>query len=170
MPLIGVSIALPDASGEVLQSYRLGLGDLTAVHIPSHITLLPPVEVGSPEQEQEMDEHLTRIAAEQPPFRVHLRGTGTFRPVSPVVFVNLVEGIGECELLARAVTSGPVGLEAEFPYHPHVTIAHHLDDEVMDRAFEEMADFEDVFEVDCFWLYVFDETLGWQKARSFALG
>ena len=75
-------------------------------------------------------------------FEVHLRGTGTFRPVSPVVFVSLVQGISQTEQLAAAVRSGPLDVDVEFPFHPHVTVAHHLTDEQMDRAFDELAEFD----------------------------
>ena len=53
-------------------------------------------------------------------------------------------------------TPGPLAVELDFPYHPHVTIAHHLDDPTLDRAFEELADFECGFAVDAFSLYVHD--------------
>ena len=43
---------------------------------------------------------------------MRLRGTGTFRPVSPVVFVNVAEGISRCELLADAVRRGPLEIDA----------------------------------------------------------
>ena len=51
-------------------------------------------------------------------FRVHLRGTGTFRPVSPVVFVGVVEGISQCEQLAAGVRQGPAGDRARLPLPP----------------------------------------------------
>ena len=60
------------------------------------------------------------------PFRVHLRGTGTFQPISPVVFVGVVQGISQCEVLAAEVLRGPLAIDRAFPFHPHVTIAHHL--------------------------------------------
>ena len=100
---------------------------------------------------------------------MHLRGTGTFRPVSPVVFVTLVEGISQCEQLAVAVRRGPLDVDLQYPYHPHVTVAHDLEDPLLDRAFEELAGFECEFDVDGFHLYVHDEDAGWQATRHFAL-
>jgi 2'-5' RNA ligase len=44
----------------------------------------------------EVEEHLRKVALAEQPFELHLRGTGTFRPVSPVVFVQLAQGIGDC--------------------------------------------------------------------------
>ena len=116
-----------------------------------------------------VEEHLDTVAVDVDAFRIHLRGTGTFRPVSPVVFVSLVEGISECELLAHGVRRGPLAVDLDFPYHPHVTIAHHLGDAQLDRAFTELADFECEFDADHFALYVHDESTGWQPTREFAL-
>ena len=48
----------------------------------------------------------------------------------------------QAEALAWSVGRGPLDIEREFPYHPHVTIAHHLADDVLDRAFAELADFD----------------------------
>jgi 2'-5' RNA ligase len=90
--------------------------------------------------------------------------------VSPVVFVAVAEGISQCEALAEAVRRGPLGMELQFPYHPHVTVAHHLDDVVLDKAFDDLAGFECVFEVDRFHLYTHDAALGWQPTREFPLG
>jgi 2'-5' RNA ligase len=165
---IGVSLAVPEPWGAQLQDYRVGLGDPAAAGIPTHITLVPPVEVDEADLPAVVA-HLEEAAAETLAFEVHLRGTGTFRPVSPVVFVSLVEGISGCELLAKTVAQGPLARESEFPYHPHVTIAHHLPEELMDRAFADMAEFECRFTVDRFWLYVHHEDLGWSPAHELVL-
>lgn len=168
MPTIGVAVAIPEPWGRELQDYRTSVGDLTATQIPTHITLIPPVAVGADDLAA-VEAHLAAVAGRIDAFRIHLRGTGTFRPVSPVVFVSVVQGISECELLADAVRQGPLAVELGFPYHPHVTIAHHLEDAQLDRAFEELAAFECEFDTDHFALYVHDEGIGWQPTRDFAL-
>jgi 2'-5' RNA ligase len=169
VPTIGVSIAVPDPFGTELQDFRVALGDESARRIPTHITLVPPTEIPD-EALADIEAHLRSAAARQQPFRVRLRGTGTFRPVSPVVFVGVVEGISSCEMLAAATRSGPFTVQVGFPYHPHVTVAHHLGDAQLDRAFTELADYEAGFEVDQFWLYVHDERHGWRPTQAFALG
>lgn len=165
---IGVAIAVPDPWGAQLQQYRTALGDPSAVGIPTHITLMPPFETGTGELAK-IEEHLEDTARTRAPFRVHLRGTGTFRPVSPVVFVTVVEGISGCEQLAFAIRRGPLAADLQFPYHPHVTVAHHLDDPRLDRAFDDLADFECTFEAENFSLYVHDLEEGWVPTRNFPL-
>lgn len=168
MPTIGVAVAIPEPWASELQDYRAAVGDTTAAMIPTHITLVPPTEVSG--ELSDIESHLALVAAEVGAFDVHLRGTGTFRPVSPVVFVSLVEGISQCEQLAHAVRRGPLDVDLAYPYHPHVTVAHHLPDGQLDRAFAELADFDCAFAVEQFHLYVHDDNLGWRPTRDFALG
>ena len=169
MSTIGVAIAIPEPWASTLQDYRTSIGDATAAQIPTHITLLPPIEV--PDEEiPVVADHLATAATKVEPFDIHLRGTGTFRPVSPVVFVTVAEGISSCELLADAVRQGPLEIDLDYPYHPHVTIAHHLDDETLDRAFGDLTAFECSFGADSFCLYVHDESEGWAPTRKFGLG
>lgn len=74
---------------------------------PAHVTLLGPTEIEAgclPAVEA----HLAAVAAAHPPFAMHLRGTGTFRPVTEVVFVAVATGISECERLAAAIGGAKV--------------------------------------------------------------
>jgi 2'-5' RNA ligase len=168
VPTIGVAVAIPEPWATQLQDYRTSVGDTTAAKIPTHITLVPPTEVADAEV-TEVEEHLAAAASSVTEFSVHLRGTGTFRPVSPVVFVTLVRGISGCEQLAKAVRRGPLEVDLEYPYHPHVTVAHPLDDDQLDRAFGDLAGFECEFAVERFHLYVHDAEAGWQPTRHFPL-
>lgn len=143
-------------------------GDGQGASIPTHITLVPPVDLPD-ERLADVERHLAEVAATSPAYAVHLRGSGTFRPVSPVVFVNLVEGISQTEQLAKDCRSGPLALDLDFPFHPHVTVAHVADDVVLDRAFEELGDFDCAFGVAAFHLYVHDADRGWIATRGFAL-
>jgi 2'-5' RNA ligase len=168
VPTIGVALAIPEPWASQLQDYRTSVGDATATMIPTHITLVPPTEIPD-EDLAGVEEHLARVADDTAAFPVHLRGTGTFRPVSPVVFVTVVRGISQCEQLAEALRRGPLAMDLQFPYHPHVTIAHHLPDEALDRAFRELATFESVFAAREFHLYAHDDEVGWKPTRAFPL-
>lgn len=168
MVTIGVAVAIPEPWATQLQEYRTSIGDTMAATIPTHITLVPPTVVTDDEFEK-IEAHLEMAAADVPAFAVHLRGTGTFRPVSPVVFVSVVEGISQCEQLAEAVRRGPLAVDLAYPYHPHVTIAHDLAEPQLDRAFDELSEFNCAFDVDDYHLYVHDHVQGWTPTRYFAL-
>ena len=168
MPTIGVSIAIPSPHAEMLQAKRASFGDPLAHSIPSHITLLPPTEVSDDELPGVVD-HLESVAELGQSFPMVLRGTGTFRPVSPVVFVQVSGGLAQCEVLEKAVRRGPLRRDLDFNYHPHVTVAHHVPEDNLDRAFSELADFECTFVVEEFHLYEHGPDKVWRPVRSFAL-
>lgn len=168
MPTIGVALAIPEPWASQLQQYRTSIGDPSAQQIPTHITLVPPTAVEFADLGT-IESHLDEVAASLTAFPVHLRGTGSFRPVSAVIFVALAEGISACEALADAVRQGPLDHELAFPYHPHVTVAHDLDEEVLDRAFADLADFECEFVVSRFHLYCHESADGWKPTRDFVL-
>jgi 2'-5' RNA ligase len=169
MRTIGVAIAIPDPYGSELQAWREKFGDPLARAIPTHITLLPPTEVAAAALPA-IEEHLRWVAEVEQPFEIHLRGTGTFRPVSPVVFIRLATGISNCERVERSVRSGPLGRALKFNYHPHVTVAHDLCDELLDRAFETLSDYEARFEVWGFSLYEHGTDGVWRPQRDFCFG
>lgn len=149
---IGVAVAIPPPYAAELQRWRADFGDPFADAIPPHVTLLPP----TPVREDGLDEvrqHLSRAGSEHRPFEMTLRGTGSFRPVSPVVFVQVAVGISECEQVEQQVRSGVLHRDLAFYYHPHVTVAHDLEADVLDRAFTMLADYEASFMVEGFSLY-----------------
>lgn len=168
MRTIGVAVPIPEPFGSELQDWRRSFGDPLADAIPAHITLLPPADVDDAAHAS-VAGHLAAVASTFAPFRVHLRGTATFRPVSPVVFVALSEGISACERLSAAVRTGPLRVDLSFPYHPHVTVAHHLADDAMTNAFETLAGYDAVFDVTAFSLYQHGADGYWRRERDFPL-
>ncbi|MFI6264566.1 2'-5' RNA ligase family protein [Micromonospora sp. NPDC051006] len=164
---IGIAVDIPEPWGSVLTQRRVEAGDPLAV--PAHVTLLGPTEIPATALPA-VERHLATVAAAHLPFTLHLRGTGTFRPVTQVVFVAVAAGISECELLAAAINAAPeLRREARFPYHPHVTVAQDVAPEALDKAYEDLADFSAVFEVAGFTLFSHGQTR-WQPRRDFRLG
>jgi 2'-5' RNA ligase len=166
---VGVAIGIPEPLGGRLDRHRAAAGDPMAEFIPSHVTLLGPTDVAAASM-PDIEKHLATVAARRPAFPVQLRGTGTFRPVTEVVFVAVAAGISELEQLADAVRSGPLERELHFPYHPHVTVAHDISTDALDRIFERLAGFSARFEVDHFTLYVHGSDGRWRPVRDFPLG
>lgn len=165
----GVALGIPEPWTGQLQDWRERLGDPNAAGIPPHVTLLPPTALHDDDVEG-VEEHLRVVASGERAFALHLQGTGTFRPVSPVVFVEVVEGAGDCARVQAAVRSGPLSRELGFPYHPHVTVAHHLRDEQLDEAFEALADFDCHFEVRGFHLYEHGSDGVWRPEQGYQFG
>lgn len=165
---IGVSIPIPEPYHSRLTRARVEAGDPRAYSIPPHVTLLPPVVV-EPGQMGVVVDHLSDVAARSRPFVMELSGTETFRPLSQVVFVNLRSGARECAALHEAVNAGPLRQDLQFPYHPHVTIAHDVAEENLDRAEADMAGFDALFAVAHFSLYEFGDDGVWRDVSTFVL-
>ena len=163
---IGVAIGIPEPFRSELQDWRERLGDPQAKYIPPHVTLLPPTAVAA-ELIGSVEDHLRVIARVERPFPIVLRGSGTFRPVSPVVFVPLVAGISDCERLEVQVRSGPLARPSRFNYHPHVTVAHDVPEDVLNRAFADLADYYAEFDCASFQLFEQDPDEFWNPIREF---
>jgi len=165
---MGVAIAVPEPHGSQLREMRAQFGDQLARTVPSHVTLLPPLEVDV-HQLDEIRARLDKAAGSVPAFRMRLRGTGTFRPVSPVVYVRVNAGYVATAVLAGQLRQALEAPRPEFPFHPHVTVAHHLDDDALDHADDTLRDFACDFEVEEFALYLHDAAAGWVPQHSFSL-
>lgn len=166
---IGVSIAVPEPYGRLLQERRAAFGDPAAYAIPTHVTLLPPTEVECSELPA-FGRYLAGVARQGRPFPMRLDGTDTFRPLSPVVYVCVTEGGTDCAELQELVRSGPVARELQFPYHPHVTVAHGIGEAGMDRAQSELAEFAAAWTASGFALYAQGSDGVWRQLRVFPFG
>lgn len=165
---IGVAIGIPPPWGAQLDRVRRRAGDPQAAQIPSHLTLLGPTDV-APADLAPIEAHLAAVAGGAVGFGLELRGTGTFRPVSEVVYVAVADGAACCARLAAAVRTGPLDRPPRFPYHPHVTVAHDLAGAALDAVAARLAGFQARFAVDHLTLYVHGPDGRWRPVRHFPL-
>jgi 2'-5' RNA ligase len=70
-------------------------------------------------------------------------------------------------VLERAVRSQVLFRDAQYPYHPHVTVAQALSDDALDRAYEGLAGFDARFVVPGFTLFEHGTDGVWRPAHSF---
>lgn len=164
---VGVVIGIPEPLSSELETWRASFGDPMAALVPAHITLITTTPTHDWES---MLDHVRRVAAGQRPFTVTLSGSGTFRPVSPVVFVNLSAGFEECVELHRRLQCGPLARELPFAYHPHVTVAHDVSSASMDSALARLENYEASFRVDTMGLYEHDKTGVWKLREELTFG
>ncbi len=167
--MLGVAIAIPDPHSSVLVNWRRRVGDPAAELVFPHVTLLPPTPVPADAMD-DVERHLRAAAGAHAPFVMHLAGTGTFRPLSPVVFIQVATGVSDCELLERAIRCDPLDRDLEFPYHPHVTVAQELPDTALDEAYDGLAGFVARFTVKRIVLFARDAGGSWDWRSEFPLG
>lgn len=166
--VLGIVVPVPEPWAQLLVDWRSKVGDPQADLVPPHVTLLPPTEVPVADRPA-ISAHLAEVARCHPPFEMHLSGTGTFSPVSNVVFIAVAKGIGNCELLATDVRGGPLARPLSFPYHPHVTVAHDVPADMLDVAYKGLADLSAVFAVDSFTEFEQTPSGAWTVAREYRL-
>jgi len=166
---IGVAIEVPEPFGPELQAWRADFGDPSAWLIPAHVTLLPPTVVTHAAVE-EIEEHLVKVATGTRSFPVRLSGTDSFRPVSPVVYVRVVDGVQPCDELQRRIRTGPLARDLPFPFHPHVTVAHELEPAALDRAQQALHGYAADFLVDSVGLYEHGPDGKWRNRIRFDFG
>jgi 2'-5' RNA ligase len=166
--VLGIVVPVPEPWAQLLVDWRSKVGDPQASLVPPHVTLLPPTEVPTADR-AEIGRHLAEVARCHPPFDMHLSGTGTFSPVSDVVFVAVARGIGSCELIANDVRRGPLARSLNFPYHPHVTVAHDVPADMLELAYSGLADLSAEFRVDAFTEFEQTASGAWTVAREYPL-
>ncbi|WP_165788055.1 2'-5' RNA ligase family protein [Arthrobacter glacialis] len=163
---LGVIISLPAALAAEISARRAVYQGPDAAVVPPHITL---VSGRTTDTWEKAAEHVRSVAATAAPFVISLRGTGTFEPVSPVVYLNVARGGAECTELHEQLLAGPLEHLLEFDFLPHLTVAHDLDEPAMTLAKSEMATFNADFEVGSIGL--FDHLGGgWELREELSLG
>jgi 2'-5' RNA ligase len=165
---VGVVIDLPEPHASVIRRWRGRSGDAHGAVIPPHVTLLPPTSVHRDALDDAIA-HLREVATEVEPFSMQLGGTDSFRPTSQVVFVQVVNGMVECKQLESAIRRGPLDRPREFPFHPHVTVAHDVDAAALDAAYDGLSEFVARFRVNEFALFT-QENGAWTEQQKFDLG
>ncbi|MGY1635075.1 2'-5' RNA ligase family protein [Geodermatophilus sp. SYSU D00742] len=166
--VLGVVVPIPEPWSQLFVDWRTKVGDPQASLVPPHVTLLPPTEVVAADRPA-ISAHLAAVAASHAPFDMHLSGTGTFAPVSQVVFVAVARGIGNCELIANDVRCGPLARSLSYPYHPHVTVAHDVPADMLDLAYCGLADLSAQFRVRHFTEFEQAPDGTWVIAREYPL-
>ena len=164
---LGVILGFPPGIAEELQRWRASFGDPMATVIPAHITLVTTTPTDDWEAARD---HVREVARTQAPFMVTIAGTGSFRPVSPVVFINVAEGFEECVELHEKLQTGPLARDLPFAYHPHVTIAHDVAPESLDEAETVLKDYRATFPVVSMGLYEHDTNGIWQLREELDFG
>lgn len=119
---IGLAFPLPEPLyGQVLS--LCPHGEQAQRH--PHLTLQPPTEI-TVAALPFVIARLRHVACGFAPFQVSLGQARTFLPISPVAYLPVEAGAGQCAELHRALGFGPWRRSDRFPFVPHVTLAHNF--------------------------------------------
>ncbi|WP_249289361.1 2'-5' RNA ligase family protein [Mobiluncus mulieris] len=138
--MLGVMYLAPREPGQVYlgmiiplpEPYASELAKITKTHgVPPHITIVEPRPV-NPEDVPLVRAEAERLCADFSPFVISFGNIGDFRPVSPVVYIEVQRGFETCKELAKRLRFGPLAGEARFPYYPHITLGTNVTDADLD--------------------------------------
>lgn len=139
---LGVVLLVPAPWSAEIDGLRRALGDGALGRIPTHLTLVPPVNVNE-DRLAEAVAVLRAAAGRTRPFAVHLGPPATFLPVNPVVYLAVDgEGADEVRRLRDAVFAGPLDRSLSWPFVPHVTLADEADPDRITSALGALRDYE----------------------------
>ena len=108
------------AVGEFVESLRAELHPQVP-HFPAHLTILPPrcLQGSQADAQQIIENMCSRWDA----FDVVLGDVETFAPVTPTVFVRVLEGSARMRELHDRLSVGVLAAQEPWIYTPHLTIA-----------------------------------------------
>ena len=121
---IGVSLAVPEPWGSHLQDFRVNNGDAQGASIPTHITLVPPLDL-----EAERFPEVERASRGRSPAPPRLPRASARVGHVPAGLAGGVPQPGRGDLPDRAARPrlphrARWRPSCDYPYHPHVTVAH----------------------------------------------
>ncbi len=137
---LAVALLVPGRAATEIDALRRATGDPDLARIPSHITLVPPVNV------REVDlagvlATLRDAAADVAPLTLALGPTATFLPTSPTLYLEVDGVLAELDGLRRALLVGPFDRPSPHGFVPHVTLRNPAAPAVLERARDTLASY-----------------------------
>ncbi len=138
---LGVVLPVPEPAAAEIDGVRRALGDDALGRIPSHLTLVPPVNVPA-ERLEDAEALLSAVAAASAPIPATLGPPATFWPVTPVVYLTLGAAAETAVTAIReAVFQPPLRRKLTFSFIPHVTLADEVEEDRIGPAVRALADY-----------------------------
>jgi 2'-5' RNA ligase len=140
---LGIVLLVPEPWATEIDGVRRALGDDALGRIPSHLTLVPPVNVRDDDLAEAFD-RVHAAAGACPPLDLRLGPVTTFAPVNPVAYLAVG---GPAPTLARLVRlrdelhAGPLDRPADHDFVPHVTVASELPPDRLEASVAVLADY-----------------------------
>ncbi|HUZ43630.1 MAG TPA: 2'-5' RNA ligase family protein [Acidimicrobiales bacterium] len=138
---LGVVLPVPEPAAAEIDGLRRALGDGALGRIPSHLTLVPPVNVPV-ERLEDAEALLTTVAAGSAPIVATLGPPATFWPATPVIYLTLGSTAEPAVNAVReAVFQPPLRRNLTFSFVPHITLADEVEEDRIGPAVRALADY-----------------------------
>ncbi len=130
---LAVALLIPGRAATEIDALRRATGDPDIRRIPSHITLVPPVNV----RESDLDGVLGTLrvaAAHIGPLTLDLGPTATFLPTSPTLYLRVDGDLAGLVGLRDALLVGLFDRPSPYEFVPHVTLRNPAAPDALERA------------------------------------
>ena len=136
---LGVALLVPPPIDREIDALRRACDDGALGRIPSHLTLVPPVNV----REDAMDDALRVVrgaASSTRPLTLQLGPPATFLPDNPTLYLPVSgPGLDALRALRDRVFTPPLERPLTWPFVPHVTLADEMEHGRIAAAVEALA-------------------------------
>ncbi|MBV8951556.1 MAG: GNAT family N-acetyltransferase [Actinobacteria bacterium] len=149
MPRTRVGVVVlppPDVSTEI-DTLRRACGDPQLGRIPTHLTLVPPVNVRDDAVEEGLASLHDALQAVES-FVLTVGPASTFLPATPVLYLAVNGDLDALHDLRRRVFRPPFARAVEWPFVPHVTVRDEMEPARIEAAVEAMADYRATIDVE----------------------
>jgi 2'-5' RNA ligase len=133
---LGVVLLVPEPWSTEIDGIRRALGDEALARIPTHLTLVPPINVREDDLPAAFDV-LHAASGACPVLDLVLGPVATFAPVNPVAYLSVsgaAVAMSHLVGLKDALLAGPLERPEDHPFVPHVTVANELPDDRLAAA------------------------------------
>ncbi len=136
-----VALLIPEPARHGIDALRHALGDTQRFRIPTHITLVAPLNI----RDDELDGALAVVrdaGARSRPLRLELGPAETFLPDAPVLYLAVGDqgAVRALRTLRALLMVVPFERPDERPYVPHVTLLTHGSPEKIHAAVQALCD------------------------------
>lgn len=166
---LGVVLLVPPPLDREIDTLRRAVGDPDLGRVPSHCTLVPPVNVPS-DRVDDAIECLRWVGAASRPFTVELGPPTTFWPDSPVLYLAIAgPGVDALMALRNQVFVDPLDRPLTWPFVPHVTLHPDLTAERINAALLALDGYRTEVTFDRIHLLIQRDDHSWQPLADVAL-
>ena len=112
---LGVALLLPEPAASEVDTLRRAMGADDVDRLPSHLTLVPPVNVHDDDMPAALD--LLRDAAQRTtPFSLTLGPPRTFLPINPVLYLEVGGDVAAVDALRNRIFRPPLERNLTWPF------------------------------------------------------
>jgi len=119
---LAVVLLVPSPLATEIDGIRRACGDPRLGRIASHITLVPPINVGEDAVSDAVD-LCRKAAAATPALHLTLGAPSTFAPTTPLAWLSVGGDINSATDLRARLDTGPLARPADHPFVAHLTIS-----------------------------------------------